>query len=175
MTPIGSKHFSGDFYLSKHTRDDSRELIEALSNPQIAKALRSVPSPYTHAHLMEWFDKWEEDLKTPETAPMRWCIRETSTKKLVGDLSLKPTGDGVFALGYWLGPDYWGRGIMTEAVAAVLELGREDGRAKRFSGCVKESNLGSRRVLEKNGFRYVGFHEESVYGTHRVLDFEQEL
>jgi [ribosomal protein S5]-alanine N-acetyltransferase len=85
-------------------------------------------------------------------------------QKLVGDLSLKPTGDGVFALGYWLGPDYWGRGIMTEAVAAVLELGKEDGRVKRFSGSVKESNLGSRRVLEKNRFRYVGFHEESVMG-----------
>jgi [ribosomal protein S5]-alanine N-acetyltransferase len=175
MNATDSKHFSGAFYLSKHTRDDSPELIEALSDPRIANCLRLVPSPYTHSHLMDWFDKCEEELKDPETAPMRWCIRETSSKKLIGDLSLKPTEDGAFAIGYWLSPNYWGRGIMTEAVAAVLELGKEDVRVKRFSGSVKESNVGSRRVLEKNGFRSVGSHEESVYWTHRVLDFEREL
>jgi [ribosomal protein S5]-alanine N-acetyltransferase len=175
MNLTDSKHFSEAIYLSKHTRADSPEVIEALSNPQIANGLRSVPSPYTHAHLKDWFDKLEGELKIPETAPMRWCIRETSTKKLIGDLSLKPTGNGVFAIGYWLSPNYWGRGIMTEAVAAVLELGKKDGRVKRFTGSVKDFNVGSRRVLEKNGFQYVGFHEESEYWSHRVLDFEREL
>ncbi|MFE3600646.1 GNAT family N-acetyltransferase [Streptomyces sp. NPDC059096] len=55
-------------------------------------------------------------------------------------------------LGYWLGRQYWGRGIGTRALALFLE--REKNRplhADPFLG-----NTGSVRLLEKHGFRRTG-------------------
>jgi RimJ/RimL family protein N-acetyltransferase len=51
-------------------------------------------------------------------------------------------------LGYWLGRSWWGRGIGTRAVALlVAEL-----PDRPLVAHVADHNLGSQRVLEKNGF-----------------------
>jgi len=52
-------------------------------------------------------------------------------------------------IGYWLGRDFWGRGIATKAVAELLEI--ETRRPLRAH--VFPSNTASARVLAKNGFR----------------------
>lgn len=55
-------------------------------------------------------------------------------------------------VGYWLGRDYWGKGIATRALQALLE--RE--RVRPLYAYVARHNLASRRVLEKCGFSVVG-------------------
>lgn len=157
--------FSKLYRLSKHTRNDAPEIVEALSNPLITKQLRFVPSPFTLSHLQTWFDRLEEDRKNPQKAPLRWAIRETSSGKLIGDLSLKPMeAEGKYQLGYWLAPAYWGKGIMTSAVAAVLEIAKEDPKIRNVVAGVKSENNGSRRVVEKNGFSIIGKLEEGTGG-----------
>ena len=49
---------------------------------------------------------------------------------------------------YWLGREHWGRGIATAALERFLELASD---RPLFGRCASD-NLGSRRVLEKNGF-----------------------
>ncbi len=56
--------------------------------------------------------------------------------------------DGRREVGYWLGREFWGRGVATRALAAFLEV--ED-RRPLFAGVVPH-NGGSLRVLEKCGF-----------------------
>jgi RimJ/RimL family protein N-acetyltransferase len=57
-------------------------------------------------------------------------------------------------LGYWLGEDFWGRGIMTEAVAAFIDFCFENFPLRRVSAEVFANNPASARVLEKAGFRF---------------------
>jgi len=57
--------------------------------------------------------------------------------------------DGQRMLGYWLGREHWGRGVATEALAQFV--GQETTRP--LYAHVAEHNMGSRRVLEKCGFR----------------------
>lgn len=52
-------------------------------------------------------------------------------------------------IGYWLGREFWGRGIATNAVGELLKI--ETRRPLRAH--VFPSNTASARVLEKNGFR----------------------
>ena len=52
-------------------------------------------------------------------------------------------------VGYWLGKSYWGRGITSEALRLYLE----EERCRPLLATVAEHNTGSRRVLEKTGFR----------------------
>jgi RimJ/RimL family protein N-acetyltransferase len=63
--------------------------------------------------------------------------------------------DGRRLVGYWIGRDFWGRGIATSALS---ELAAELGRP--LHAWVASSNLGSIRVLEKCGFVQVGSHAE---------------
>ena len=121
---------------------------------------------------MVWFDTYEEDLKVPEKAPLRWVIRESQTGKYAGELSIRPveSRENVFWMGYYLAYDHWGKGVMTAAVAAVLDLAPKE-NVRIITAGVKEGNIGSRRVLEKNGFRMVGEHLEETL----VWDFERDL
>lgn len=51
-------------------------------------------------------------------------------------------------IGYWIGKEYWGRGIATEALRKFL---RQVKARPLYAGVVRH-NLGSIRVLEKSGF-----------------------
>jgi RimJ/RimL family protein N-acetyltransferase len=60
--------------------------------------------------------------------------------------------DGKREVGYWLGRDYWGRGIATAALAALLRKVT----VRPLYAYVVRSNVGSIRVLEKCGFTTIG-------------------
>lgn len=70
--------------------------------------------------------------------------------EVVGNVGLwdGPTGRLV---GYWIGREHWGRGIATRALALALE----EEPTRPIWAHVATSNVGSRRVLEKCGFRVV--------------------
>ena len=55
-------------------------------------------------------------------------------------------------IGYWLGRQYWGKGIATQALTQFLVLER----TRPLYGYVVKHNFGSRRVLEKCGFSFYG-------------------
>jgi [ribosomal protein S5]-alanine N-acetyltransferase len=59
-------------------------------------------------------------------------------------------------IGYWLGTAYWGRGIATEAVTLVTDWAFNAHGLFRIFAQPFASNLGSRRVLEKAGYRLEG-------------------
>jgi RimJ/RimL family protein N-acetyltransferase len=70
-------------------------------------------------------------------------------------------------LGYWLGPPLRGRGLVTEAARALVDFGFGTlGMHKIMVGCVEE-NEGSRRVIEKLGFRFVGRLVDDVWRDGR--------
>jgi RimJ/RimL family protein N-acetyltransferase len=60
--------------------------------------------------------------------------------------------DGQREVGYWLGREFWGKGIATRALSAFLKLVTE----RPLYGYVARHNLGSQRVLEKCGFHLWG-------------------
>jgi RimJ/RimL family protein N-acetyltransferase len=61
--------------------------------------------------------------------------------------------DGAREVGYWIGRDYWGRGVATAALALFLE---EVEPQRPIGAGVALGNAASMRVLEKCGFRRVG-------------------
>ena len=57
--------------------------------------------------------------------------------------------DGARLVGYWIGKEYWGKGVATEALARLLYIVT----ARPLHAHVAKHNLASIRVLEKCGFR----------------------
>jgi RimJ/RimL family protein N-acetyltransferase len=73
-------------------------------------------------------------------------------------------------LGYWLGEPYWGKGIATMAVKAMVEYGFIQLGLVRIYANVFEGNPASNRVLEKAGFRLEARLQKAVYKEGRILD-----
>jgi RimJ/RimL family protein N-acetyltransferase len=70
---------------------------------------------------------------------------------------------------YWLGREYWGRGIATAALAAFLKVVT---LRPLYARAVKD-NRASIRVLEKNGFVIVG--EDTGYANGRGAEVEEVI
>ena len=64
--------------------------------------------------------------------------------------------NGYVQLGYDISPAWRGKGYMTEAVGAVIRYLLIDAEANRVYCSVRQSNMASRRVCEKNGMRHEG-------------------
>src|SRR5947199_10802537 len=56
-------------------------------------------------------------------------------------------------IGYRLNPDYWNRGLITEAARTVRDHGFRDRNLSRVISLIHPENLPSRRVAEKNGMK----------------------
>ena len=74
--------------------------------------------------------------------------------------------DGKREVGYWLGRAYWGRGIATAALAALLREVTE----RPLYAYVVRSNVGSIRVLEKCGFTTIGSERHLDERTGEEID-----
>ncbi|MBR4553994.1 MAG: GNAT family N-acetyltransferase [Ruminococcus sp.] len=93
------------------------------------------------------------EYKKPDT--YRWGIVIRETNELIGIIDVVGYHHGDPVIGYCSGRDYWGNGYMTEALKAVTAALFEDG----FETIVIEAvdrNIGSNRVIEKAGFKFVG-------------------
>ncbi|HQZ12100.1 MAG TPA: GNAT family protein [Devosia sp.] len=89
-------------------------------------------------------------------------LRENGRDTLAGGLTLsniRRRAAQWATLGYWMGEEYAGRGLMTEAVGLVLPFVFDTLGLHRIHAAFLPDNTASRRVLEKNGFREEGFAE----------------
>ncbi len=65
-------------------------------------------------------------------------------------------GNGVFEVGYWVAKDMRGKGLATEAAQAMIDYAFDSLKAKQVYICHYEGNEGSRRIIEKLGFKKTG-------------------
>jgi RimJ/RimL family protein N-acetyltransferase len=69
-------------------------------------------------------------------------------------------------VGYWIGREYWGKGVATEALSQFLAHAEV---RRPLHAAVANHNVGSIRVLEKCGFAVVG-EEEGEYVLRLTAD-----
>jgi RimJ/RimL family protein N-acetyltransferase len=73
-------------------------------------------------------------------------------------------------IGYWIGREHWGRGVMSAAVARLVRYGFETFGFERVWAGVIDGNAPSIRVLEKNGFVHEGVHRRAIFKDGRYRD-----
>ena len=69
-------------------------------------------------------------------------------------------------VGYWLGKEFWGKGIATQALAEYVRIVQ----TRPLFAHVARHNVGSRRVLEKCGFVVIG---EDTYTNPAGVEVEE--
>lgn len=126
----------------------------------------SFPFPYTTDDARNWVacsDIW---------APTRYLAIDVDGE-VVGGVGVEPGGD-VFRrsaeIGYWLGHAHWGRGILSEALPAVIDYAFRRFDIVRLWAGVFDGNAASARVLEKSGFALEARLQASVWKDGRIID-----
>jgi ribosomal-protein-alanine N-acetyltransferase len=83
-----------------------------------------------------------------------WLVIEKATRTIVAELGFKgkPNDKGEIEIGYGTMYQHRKRGFMTEAVEAMLQWAEEQPEVNWMLAETDESNRGSIRIMEKNGF-----------------------
>ena len=157
----------GDLQIRSWRKADLDALIRHANNPKIAANLRDqFPYPYTRRDALDYLQFVRE--QKPERSFALQYLGEP-----VGGLGFQLGLDiaRVSAeMGYWLGEDFWGRGLATRAAAAASEWAFTEYKLTRVFALVFAHNLASIRVLEKAGFEREGLLRRSAIKNGAVLD-----
>lgn len=83
-----------------------------------------------------------------------WVLQlNDGSGNIVGSLSFKGLNDnGMLEIGYGINPKYEGKGLMTEAVSAIVRWASEQPGVLLIEAETEPDNIASQRVLEKAGF-----------------------
>jgi RimJ/RimL family protein N-acetyltransferase len=127
--------------------------IAAIANDfDIARMTTGMPHPYNRAHA----EAFVAHARLADIANEAVFLIEHKDEGVVGALGLHPHGGLGPEIGYWIGRDYWGRGIASEAAEAALIWARTGWRKRVVLSGHFADNPASGRVLEKAGFLYTG-------------------
>ena len=136
--------------------EEAEALRVAIAHEAVAMKLSRLPWPYTIDDARWWLDQPRD-----ATTPNFQIFARDLDLALVGGISIDMTCPfGAPEFGYWLTPDAWGRGYMTEAGRAVLATARDSLRMERLFSGHWVDNPASGRVLTKLGFVPTGLVEK---------------
>ena len=157
--------------IRKWELSDAAALAAALSNKKVQDNLRDgLPYPYTEQDGTDYISAM---LLADENDTFAFAI--TVDTKVVGSIGIFRQGNihrQTAELGYYIAEEYWGKGIMTEAVKQICEyvFGKSD--IIRIYAEPFSYNVASCRVLEKAGFQYEGTLRSNAVKNGKVLDMK---
>jgi len=131
--------------------DDLADIVFLANNHRIAANLVNMPHPFSLEDARALVARAQAARGNNAT----FAIRLKATGRFVGVARYgEMEAIGPVHIGYWLGEPFWGQGLATEAVHALVDHAFTHGTMAEISGACRVTNPASRRVLVKSGFQY---------------------
>ena len=157
--------------IRKWELSDATDLAAALSNKKIQDNLRDgLPYPYTEQDGTDYISAM---LSADENETFAFAI--TVDEKVVGSIGIFRQGNihrQTAELGYYIAEEYWGKGIMTEAVKQICGYVFDKSDIIRIYAEPFVYNAASCRVLEKAGFQYEGTLRSNAVKNGEIIDMK---
>lgn len=155
-------------YIIRPWRDsDAFSLRRHADDRQVWQNLRDAfPNPYTIGDAFGFI----ASCATESGQYIRAIEAEGEAVGSIGLVFQKDVHRYTAELGYWLGREFWGRGIMTSAVREFCDAAFESFGLVRIFAEPYEHNSASRRVLEKSGFQLEGILSKSAFKDGRHIN-----
>ena len=116
--------------------------------------------------LKEWIPQYEQgDF-------FNWAIIYKENSETIGNISVVKVQESIDAadIGYCLGRAYWGRGIMPEALKAVIDWLIEEAGMNRVAATHDRNNPKSGKVMQKSGMQYEGVLRQAGRNNQGICD-----
>jgi [ribosomal protein S5]-alanine N-acetyltransferase len=153
--------------LRRLTKNDRSTLAILANNKKIWDNVRDLlPFPYTENDAGDFIS-----MAMLEEIPMTFAI--VFEGQLCGIIGLSAQTDvykKTAEIGYWIGEPFWNKGIATAAVKLMTSYGLQSLDFVRIHTGVFEYNIGSMRVLEKNGYTKDGIFKKSIFKNDLLWD-----
>jgi ribosomal-protein-alanine N-acetyltransferase len=148
--------------------EDAPQLAVIANNKKVADNLRDAfPFPYSIEDAYKWLD-----IVLPINDPPRYFAVIVS-KKLAGSIAIV-TKEDIYRknveIGYFLAEEQWGKGIITNAIKAITAYAFSEFDIERVYAEPFADNPGSRRALEKAGFRCEATFRNNVIKNGIIKD-----
>ena len=144
------------------------------------RALMSIPEVTRYANWPEdptedQANAWTRNLSAlfPSGTGCAWVIEERSSGAFIGAVHFNYFywEWKVGGIGYEIHPDYWGKGLTTEALRAAVAYGHRFLALNRIEAWTLPGNTASDRVLEKAGFQFEGVFRQKGFFKGAFHDF----
>jgi [ribosomal protein S5]-alanine N-acetyltransferase len=157
-------------FLQEIVPEDQQFIYEGLSHPRIIPfyGVRYESFEDTKKQ-MEWYEKsYAEDTGGP------WKIIDKNSKEKIGVVAYykHDKQHRKAEVGFWIFPQYWSKGIITECLEAVIDYCRKEKRIHRLEAFVENGNIASMKVLEKTGFAHEGQFRECEWKNEKFIDLQ---
>lgn len=139
---------------------DLDDMVRFAANPNIARWLTDAfPADYTRQDGIDYL------LAVTKDDPTKVFAIEVDGRA-VGSIGVFPQDDvhcRNAEMGYWLAEEYWGRGIMSEAIRQIVDYAFRTFDIDRIFARPFGSNKKSQRVLEKAGFTFEARFDKTIF------------
>lgn len=148
-------------------KEDAQALAAIANNRKVWDNVRDFfPTPYTVLDAEQWLDSIRK------TRPfLNFAILYQG--RIAGNIGIVPKEDVYrvsVEIGYFIGEEFWGKGIATEATRLLVEYIEQEFNVVRIYAEVFETNKASMRVLQKNGFYLEGIRRKAVIKNGEIMD-----
>jgi ribosomal-protein-alanine N-acetyltransferase len=114
------------------------------------------------------------DIKSKDRKFYFFVIENKVSNEFIGEIGYTVMNNTLYEklvdLGYFIKEKCWNKGYVTEALKRVMEFAFEEDNVYRIStGCVKE-NIGSKKIMEKNGLIKEAEYKEYVLHDGKLKD-----
>lgn len=148
-------------------KQDAQALAAIANNRHIWNNTRdSLPSPYTVMDAMQWMTHVKDQQPLQNFA----VLYNGAIAGSIGCVPQKDVYRKSIEIGYFIGEEYWGKGIATEAVAQLTAYLENSFDLLRIYAEVFAHNKASMRVLQKNGFFLESIRRKSTIKNNEILD-----
>ncbi len=156
-------------HLRRLVKEDVNEVFALRSDKEVMKY---IPRPLvkTKEDALEHIAMI--DAKIENNEGINWAITLKDNPKLIGIIGhyrIKPEHFRA-EIGYMLLPEYYGKGIIAEAIKETLKYGFEIMKLHSIEAIIDPENLASESVLQKSGFVKEAHLKENEYYEGRFLD-----
>ncbi len=157
MKPAGTNTIETHRLILRRFRmEDAEDMFHHwASDPEVTRFLTWPAHPdleTTRKVLSDWISRY------PDSRFMNWAIEEKESGSVVGSIAVVLLHEETESadIGYCLSRSRWGRGIMPEALRAVIDYLFDSVRLRRVAACHDIRNPRSGRVMAKAGMKLEG-------------------
>jgi RimJ/RimL family protein N-acetyltransferase len=151
--------------LRRPTLADVKAIARLANDRRIAENTRRLPHPYSQDHAVDF-------IRSTAAHGRETIFLIEHDEAPVGMVGIDWSDADAPELGYWLGVDFWGRGLATEAARGAIDYFFEEFDADQLHAGARVANPASRNVLEKCGFQWGGveLHRFEALGSSTPVD-----
>jgi len=165
MVTIRSKRIK----LRSFEKKDIETLVRILNDKGIYKNTLTIPYPYTLKHARNWVNFNLRQKNKKNKLAINFAIEVDG--RLVGGIGLSNiVRDHKAEIGYWMGKEYRGQGIATEAIKLITEYALGKLKLKRVYATIFPWNEASKRVVKKNDYEFEGILKKYHKKGNKLID-----